>query len=171
MMVIKYSSLKVAWPLKNSGWKTIYFPFETAPWRKNIVSLLQGGPSPKMASSSRGVFRMEIPIWTLIISRESFRYLKWRYCTLYLIKLFQGVGIPLHRPHILHIEVSTSMYLKLKSKHITLLGTDISFSQGMIESMIFLFPFGGICTCSLEGIHTYILGCSPFLNAPLPLAS
>ena len=44
---------------------------------------------------------------------------------LYLIRLFQGVGIPLHRPHILLIEVSTS-----NSNH-----------KGMVESMIFLSPF------------------------------
>ena len=61
------------------------------------------------------------------------------------------------------------MYLKLKSKHITLLGTNISFSQGMVESMIFLFLFlfGGICTRSLEGIHTYILGCYPLSKCSL----
>ena len=36
---------------------------------------------------------------------------------------------------------------------ITLQGTNISPQIGIFESMIFLFPFGGICDHSLEGIY------------------
>ena len=51
-------------------------------------------------------------------------------------------------------QIESFPQVRVKIKKYTLLETNISPPKGTFESMIFLFPFGGTCDRSLEGIET-----------------